>query len=49
MFNIITSCICAAAIDLGSVTYDPFGNWLVQYEKKFEWVASSTIELITGF
>ena len=49
MFKIITSCICAAAIVLGSVTYDPFGNWLVQYEKKFEWVASSTIELITGF
>ena len=49
MFKIITSCICVASIVLGSVTYDPFGNWLVQYEKKFEWVTSSTIELITGF
>lgn len=49
MFKIITSCICAAAIVFGSVTYDPFGNWLMQYEKKFEWVAESTIELVTEF
>jgi lysozyme len=49
MFKIITSCICIAAILFGSVTYDPFGNWLIQYEKKFEWVAESTIELVTGF
>jgi len=49
MFKIITSCICAAAIAFGSVTYDPFANWLVQYEKKFEWVATSTVDLITEF
>ena len=49
MFKIITSCVCAAAIVFGSVTYDPFGTWLLQYEKKFEWVAESTIDLITGF
>lgn len=49
MFKIIMSCICAAAIVFGSIHYDPFGNWLVQYEKKFEWVAESTIELVTGF
>lgn len=49
MFKIITSCICVAAILFGSVTYDPFGNWLIQYEKKFEWVAESTIELVTNF
>ena len=49
MFKIITSCICASAIIFGSVTYDPFATWLLQYEKKFEWVAESTIELITGF
>jgi len=49
MFKIITSCICAAALIFGSVKYDPMANWLVQYEKKFEWVAESTIELITGF
>jgi lysozyme len=49
MFKIITSCICVAAILFGSVTYDPFGNWLVQYEKKFEWVAESTVEIITNF
>jgi lysozyme len=24
-------------------------NWLIQYEKKFEWVAQSTIDLITHF
>jgi GH24 family phage-related lysozyme (muramidase) len=49
MFKIITSCICAAAIVFGSITYDPLANWLATYEKKFEWVADSTIELITGF
>lgn len=49
MFKIITSCVCAAAIVFGSVTYDPLANWLAQYEKKFEWVADSTIDLITGF
>ena len=49
MFKIITSCICTAAILFGFIAYDPFGNWLVQYEKKFEWVAESTIELITNF
>jgi len=49
MFKIITSCVCAAAIVFGSVTYDPFANWLVQYEQKFEWVAESTIEVVTGF
>jgi lysozyme len=25
------------------------GDWLVEYEHRFEWVAESTIELITGF
>ena len=49
MFKIITSCICAAAIMFGSVNYDPMANWLVQYEKKFEWVAESTVELVTHF
>ena len=49
MFKIITSCICAAALVFGSVKYDPIANWLAQYEKKFEWVAESTIELVTGF
>jgi lysozyme len=49
MFKIITSCICAAAIVFGSVKYDPMANWLAQYETKFEWVAQSTIDLITGF
>jgi lysozyme len=49
MFKIITSCICAAVLLLGSVNYDPMANWLVAYEKKFEWVAESTIEIITEF
>jgi len=49
MFKIITSCICAAAIVFGSATYDPFATWLLQYEKRFEWVAESTVEVITGF
>lgn len=49
MFKIITSCICAAAIVLGSTQYTPLANWLIQYEKKFEWVAQSTIDLITHF
>jgi lysozyme len=49
MFKIITSCICAVAIVFGSVSYEPLGNWLIQYEKKFEWVAESTIELVTHF
>jgi lysozyme len=49
MIKTITACLCSAAIVFGSVTYDPLANWLIQYEKKFEWVAESTIELITGF
>jgi lysozyme len=49
MFKIITSCIFAVAIVFGSVSYEPLGNWLIQYEKKFEWVAESTIELVTHF
>jgi lysozyme len=49
MLKIITSCVCAAALVFGSVKYDPMANWLAQYEKRFEWVAESTIELITGF
>jgi len=49
MFKIITSCICAAAIIFSSVQYDPIANWLVTYEKKFEWVADSTVDLITHF
>lgn len=49
MFKIITSCVCAAAIVFGSATYDPFSTWLLRYEKKFEWVAESTVDLITGF
>ena len=49
MFKIITSCICAAAIVFGSTQYTPLANWLIQYEKKFEWVAESTIDLITHF
>ena len=49
MYKIITSCICASALVFGSIKYDPLANLLMQYEKKFEWVAESTIELITGF
>lgn len=49
MFKIIMSCICTAALVFGSVAYDPMTNWLAQYEKKFEWVADSTIEVVTGF
>jgi lysozyme len=49
MIKTITACLCSAVIVFGSVTYDPLSRWLVQYEKKFEWVAESTIELITGF
>ena len=49
MYKIITSCVCALAIVLGSLTYPPLGDWLVEYEHKFEWVADSTIELVTGF
>jgi len=49
MLKIITSCVCGLALIWGSVTYDPLANWLSNYEKKFEWVAESTIELITGF
>jgi lysozyme len=49
MFKIITSCICAVAIVFGSIQYAPLANWLIQYEKKFEWVAQSTIDLVTHF
>jgi lysozyme len=49
MIKTITACLCSAIIVFGSVTYDPFSTWLIQYEKKFEWVAESTIELITKF
>jgi lysozyme len=49
MLKIITSCVCGVALVWGSVTFDPLANWLSAYEKKFEWVAESTIELITGF
>ena len=49
MYKTITSCVCAFAIVIGSVTYPPLGDWLIEYEHKFEWVAESTIELITGF
>jgi len=49
MLKTITACLCSATIVFGSITYDPFSTWLLQYEKKFEWVAESTIELITGF
>ena len=49
MYKIIISCICTVAIIIGSVTYPPLGDWLVQYEKKFEWVTESTIQVVTGF
>ena len=49
MYKIIVSCICTAAIIIGSVTCPPLGDWLVQYEKKFEWVAESTIEILIDF
>ena len=49
MIKTIAACLCSAMIVLGSVTYNPFGTWLIEYEKKFEWVAESTIELIIGF
>ena len=49
MYKIIVSCICAVAVIIGSVTYPPLGDWLVRYEKKFEWVAESTIEILIDF
>ena len=49
MIKIITSCMCAIALIYGSVKYDPLSNWLAEYEYRFEWVAQSTIDLITGF
>ena len=49
MLRIITSCVCAVAFVFGSIHYPPLGDWLVDYEHKFEWVAESTVELITGF
>ena len=49
MYKIIISCVCTAAVIFGSVTYPPLGDWLVEYEHKFEWVADSTIELVTNF
>jgi len=49
MYKIIMSCVCTAAVIFGSVTYPPLGDWLVEYEHKFEWVADSTIELVTNF
>ena len=49
MIKIITSCMCALALLYGSLKYEPMGDWLVEYEHRFEWVAESTIELITGF
>jgi lysozyme len=49
MYKIIISCICTVAIIIGSVTYPPLGDWLVQYEKKFEWVTESTIKILIDF
>lgn len=49
MIKIITSCMCALALLYGSVKLEPVGDWLVEYEHRFEWVAESTVELITGF
>jgi lysozyme len=49
MLKIITSCVCAAIIVWGAVVLDPVANSLQAYEKQFEWVAESTIELVTHF
>ena len=49
MYKIIASCVCAAAVIFTSVQHKPLGDWLIEYEHKFEWVTESTIELITGF
>jgi lysozyme len=49
MSKIIAFCAYAFAIVLGSITINPVANLLVQYEKKFEWVVESTIELVTEF
>ena len=49
MVKIITSCMGALVLLYGSVAIEPVSNWLTNYERKFEWVAESTIELITGF
>ena len=49
MIRIIISCTLACAMVFGSIKYDPLADWLIRYEKKFEWVAESTVELITGF
>jgi len=49
MLRIIASCACVLSILWGSVKYDPLANWLTDYEKRFEWVAESTIELVTKF
>lgn len=49
MIKIITSCVCALALLYGSVKYEPMGDWLETYEHRFEWVAQSTIDLVTHF
>jgi len=49
MFKIILSCVCAAIIVWGAMVLDPVADGLQAYEKRFEWVAESTIELITHF
>jgi len=49
MFKNIISCMCVAVLVVGSVKYEPWADWFVRYEQRFEWVAESTIELITHF
>lgn len=49
MIKIITSCVCAVAFVFTAVTFKPFGDWLIDYEHKFEWISDSTIEFIVGF
>ena len=49
MFKIMISCACAFAVVFGSINIEPLANWLTQSEKKFEWAAESTIQVITGF
>jgi lysozyme len=49
MLKRIACCLCLTLIIFASVKYDPLANSLIEYEKKFEWVAESTIELVIGF
>jgi len=49
MIKRIAYCLCLTLIIFTSVKYDPLADSLIEYEKKVEWVAESTIELVIGF